>query len=64
VPLGHGMVDFPALAATLESIDFDGWATVEQDRVPGSGSALQDVIDSRRYLERIGLADAALVPPD
>jgi inosose dehydratase len=56
-PVGRGIVDFPALAAALEAAGFDGWATVEQDRVPGSGSPLQDVIDSRTYLERIGLRD-------
>jgi inosose dehydratase len=59
VPLGHGMVDLPAIAATLESSGFDGWATVEQDRVPGSGTPLHDVIASRRHLERIGLGDTA-----
>ncbi len=60
VPLGEGMVDFPGLAVALQSSGFDGWATVEQDRVPGSGSALADVIASRRYLAGIGLRDAAV----
>jgi inosose dehydratase len=57
VPLGEGMVDFPRLADALEEVGFDGWATVEQDRVPGSGSALRDVIRSRRYLAGLGLQD-------
>jgi inosose dehydratase len=56
-PLGRGMVDFPGLAAALEDAGFDGWATVEQDRVPGSGAPLADVVASRRYLEGAGLGD-------
>jgi inosose dehydratase len=56
-PLGHGLVDFPGLARALERTGFDGWATVEQDRVPGSGAPLADVVTSRRYLEDVGLGD-------
>jgi inosose dehydratase len=56
-PLGQGMVDFPGLANALERAGFDGWATVEQDRVPGSGAPLADVVASRRYLEGAGLGD-------
>jgi inosose dehydratase len=56
-PLGQGMVDFPALAAALSASSFDGWATVEQDRVPGGDSPLGEVVASRRYLARVGLSD-------
>jgi len=55
-PLGTGGVDFPALAAALTRHGFDGWATAEQDRVPGSGDALRDVTAGRRHLEAAGLA--------
>lgn len=56
-PLGEGIVDFPALADTLGSSGFDGWATVEQDREPSAaGDPLDDAIHSRLYLEAIGLA--------
>jgi inosose dehydratase len=52
-PLGRGCVDFPALVRALERHGFDGWATVEQDRVAGSGDALSDVIAGRRFLEGV-----------
>jgi inosose dehydratase len=52
-PLGCGCVDFPALVRALERHGFDGWATVEQDRVAGSGDALADVIAGRRFLEGV-----------
>jgi inosose dehydratase len=52
-PLGSGCVDFPALMRSLERHGFDGWATVEQDRVPGSGDPLDDVIAGRRFLEGV-----------
>jgi inosose dehydratase len=56
-PLGSGMVDFPALAAALREHGFDGWATVEQDRDPG-GDPVSDLVTSRTFLERLGIADA------
>jgi inosose dehydratase len=55
-PLGAGAVDFAALALALERHGFDGWATVEQDRVAGNGDALADAVAGRRFLERAGLA--------
>jgi inosose dehydratase len=59
-PLGSGCVDFAALGAALRAKGFDGWATVEQDRDAGRpGGALADVVASREFLERIGLADEA-----
>ncbi len=35
--LGEGDVDFPALGAELQRDGFSGWATVEQDVLPGMG---------------------------
>lgn len=53
-PAGRGIVDFPALAAAAHAIGYDGWATVEQDRVAGA-DPLPELIASRRELERAGL---------
>lgn len=53
----RGVVDFTGLAQALAEASFDGWATVEQDRDPAAASdALADVIESRRFLERTGIA--------
>lgn len=51
-PLGRGVVDFPAALAQLERQGYDGWATIEQDRVPGSGAPLDDLRASLRALGR------------
>jgi inosose dehydratase len=56
-PVGLGSVPFPALARALARHDFDGWATVEQDRDPRkAGHPLLDAVSSRRYLENAGFA--------
>jgi inosose dehydratase len=58
-PLGEGMVDFPALARSLEHRGFDGPATVEQDRDARQRTdPLADVVASRSYLEALGLGEA------
>jgi inosose dehydratase len=58
-PLGQGDVDFAGLAAALEELQIDAWATVEQDIDPDSANdPVRDAMDSRRFLERTGLADA------
>jgi inosose dehydratase len=33
-PFGTGMVDIPAIVASLQAADFDGWVVVEQDTCP------------------------------
>jgi inosose dehydratase len=53
-PLGSGMVNFAALAATLRSIDFEGYATVEQDRFAGDPAALSDARESLRFAQGVG----------
>jgi len=55
-PLGEGVVDFGAAASCLAAIGYRGFATVEQDRVPGSGEPLADLGDSLAVLERAGFA--------
>jgi inosose dehydratase len=57
-PLGQGVVDLPAVLAALADVGYRGYATIEQDRVPGSGSPLADLAESRRVLASAGLAEA------
>lgn len=47
-PLGDGIVDIPSVVDALDSVGYRGHATIEQDRVPGSGSPLEDL---RRSVE-------------
>lgn len=57
-PIGQGIVDFPALRASLEQIEFSGHATVEQDPDPNvtdySGFAAARA--SLEFLREVGLA--------
>ena len=57
-PLGQGVVDLPAVLAALAAVGYRGYATIEQDRVPGSGSPLDDLAESQRVLASAGLAEA------
>ena len=51
-PLGEGVVDLPGLIAALAEHAFDGWAVVEQDRVPG-GDPVADLVAARRAVEAL-----------
>ena len=53
-PLGQGLVNIRRVAAALEQADYDGFATIEQDRVPGSGTPLADLAESVRVLHAAG----------
>jgi inosose dehydratase len=53
-PLGEGVVDLPAVLAALDEVGYEGYATIEQDRVPGSGSPLEDLAASVRVLAAAG----------
>jgi inosose dehydratase len=54
-PLGHGGVDFPALKAHLDSIQWRGWLTVELDSSP-QRPPRESARMSRQYLEnKLGL---------
>ena len=56
-PLGEGVVDFAGLRAALEETGFDGWAAVEQDRLPtDSGTPAAHAAASLRHLRDVGLA--------
>jgi inosose dehydratase len=57
VPLGEGAVDFAALRDALDEHGFEGWATVEQDRLPSDASSPARHADaSLRHLRAVGLA--------
>jgi inosose dehydratase len=54
-PLGSGIVDFAAVATALRQISYEGFATIEQDRVPGSGEPLDDLRQCISTLHRAGI---------
>jgi inosose dehydratase len=55
-PLGEGTVDLPAVLSALDDVGYDGYATIEQDRVAGSGAPLDDLAASVRVLAAAGAA--------
>jgi inosose dehydratase len=54
-PVGQGLVNIRRVAAALERADYDGFATIEQDRTPGSGTPLADLTKSLQLLAGIGM---------
>ncbi len=50
-PVGEGMVDIAAVLDTLDGIGYNGFATIEQDRVPGGGAPLEDLRKSVSVIE-------------
>jgi len=53
--LGQGCVDFPAVLNWLAQRDYDGWAVVEQDVLPGMGSPKESALRNRQYLRAKGV---------
>jgi len=53
--LGQGSVDFPAVVQWLHDRDYDGWAVVEQDVLPGMGTPKESARRNREYLASLGL---------
>ncbi len=53
--LGQGCVDFPAVAAWLDTRPDLQWGIVEQDVLPGMGSPKASAARNRAYLRSIGL---------
>lgn len=51
-PLGEGIVDIGAVLDALDRHGYRGYATIEQDRVPGSGDPLGDLRRSLAVLAR------------
>ncbi len=58
-PTGHGVVDFAAVRRELQLGGYGGFATIEQDRTPGSGSPVDDTRESLSVLAAAGFEDAA-----
>lgn len=54
-PLGAGVVDLGEVVASLRAIGYAGYATIEQDRVPGTGTPLDDLRASLRTLSAAGV---------
>lgn len=42
-PIGDGVVDVAGVMAALAEIGYEGFVTIEQDRIPGSGTPLEDL---------------------
>ena len=53
--LGRGCVDFPAVINWLTQQNYDGWAVVEQDVLPGMGSPKESALRNREYLRAKGV---------
>jgi inosose dehydratase len=53
--LGQGEVDFAAVVQVLVDIDYDGWAVVEQDVLPGMGTPKESALRNRDYLYTLEL---------
>jgi inosose dehydratase len=58
-PLGSGVVDFTAVRNALDELGYRGWATLEQDRLPGDARASLDARTSLEHLRRVGIASHA-----
>lgn len=53
--LGKGEVDFPQVVNWLKENNYQGYALVEQDVLPGMGSPFESALKNRNYLRSIGL---------
>jgi inosose dehydratase len=53
--LGKGAVDFPAVLAVLNKLQYEGWGVVEQDVLPGMGKPKESALRNREYLRTLGL---------
>ena len=50
--IGEGKVDFKAFFTKLHELGYNSWVTIEHE-LDGAGGALQDILDSRSYLESV-----------
>jgi inosose dehydratase len=54
-PIGKGIINYSGINALLKEINYQGWITIEQERDPrNSGTSLQDVSQSYKYLKSVG----------
>lgn len=61
-PLGTGGIDLADVARALGDVGYSGYATIEQDRVPGTGTPLADLNASIEVLHQAGIGDTRLSP--
>ena len=52
-PMGEGVVDLVDVFDALDAAGYSGFATIEQDRVPGSGAPLDDLRRSMAVIESV-----------
>lgn len=57
-PIGQGIVDFREVGVQLERTGYHGYATIEQDRVPGEGDPVEDIARSVAVLADAGFEHA------
>lgn len=53
--LGKGAVDFKAITAELQNLEYNGWIVVEQDVLPGMGQPKECALYNRNYIKSLGL---------
>ena len=54
-PIGRGAIDYPAIRSLLDSIGYEGFISVEQERDPkNAGGSLAEVKASRDFLSSVG----------
>jgi inosose dehydratase len=53
--LGHGGINFAAMAAELQRTNYPGWIVVEQDVLPGMGAPKEFARRNREFLRTCGL---------
>lgn len=58
-PIGDGVVDVSAVLGALDRVGYRGYVTLEQDRVPGSGSPLEDLEQSVAVTRRARVGETA-----
>lgn len=54
-PIGRGVIDYPHLYRLIQTLGYEGYITVEQERDPrNANGSLEDVRSSRTYLASVG----------
>lgn len=51
--IGEGKVDFKALFVKLHALNYDSYVTIEREIQEGSPQQIQDILDSKEYLNAI-----------
>jgi inosose dehydratase len=58
-PLGRGLVNLTRLVPALAEVAYRGFATIEQDRIPGTGTPLDDLRTSLDLIQRVAPATSS-----